>query len=273
MTIKRKTYIFCALVGITATCVLFRRVPTISHKSKGDAKVSDLIGRKGESMNASNKSTAPQRGELSMYTDPKEAMRKAARDPNWRSARYNESYLRIEARYGRFLLRSKWTPERKEQFKALLANNDVAVFQAALEESYDSDGKAIGSLIADTRTECEARLKAAMDSEEMQAFKQCQVEDNYQSPVADLTNAMRAQGIEISNDLEQTLLSAYASAAIEASMQNGAANVVGLGDQELAVLKAAQAATFHTILLTHISPILNEEQANAFIAAEVERTQ
>jgi hypothetical protein len=203
---------------------------------------------------------------------PRASMAKLWDDPDWRADRFNEAYLRVEARYGRFFQTLVgWSPERLEALKRQLANNDLALMRAGMLETYDSDGKATGDAVHQTEIGNEQQLKESLGDADYAAFDGLRKMDTYRESVSAIANSMRSKNVQVSNDMEESILRAYASAIQEAAQQASPIDIRQLNHDQLAALKGQQTNAFRILLLNRLSGVLNEKQISVFMEAEIEQ--
>jgi hypothetical protein len=204
-----------------------------------------------------------------------EAQRKARErlwtDDKWRAARYSEAYLHIEATFGKFFQALRWPPERIESLKRQMADNQLAVIHAALFEDYDSTGKEVGSSIRDAQIDGAQQMQAVLGPDNYEAYSHFQTMETCKDPVSAIANAMRSQGLEISDELESSLLGTYASATQEAAKQASSDDIIGLDDKQIAALRDQQTNAFRVLLMAKASKLLDQHQLDAFMSVEIEQ--
>jgi hypothetical protein len=200
------------------------------------------------------------------------SMAKLWDDADWRADRFNEAYLRVEARYGRFFQTLVgWSPERLEALKRQLANNDLALMRASMLETYDSQGKATGDAVHQAEIGNEQQLKESLGDADYAAFDDLRKMDTYRESVSAIANSMRSKNVQVSNDMEESILRAYASAIQEAAQQASPVDIRQLNHDQLTALKEQQTNAFRILLFNRLSGVLNEKQISAFMEAEMEQ--
>jgi hypothetical protein len=78
---------------------------------------------------------------------------------------------------------------------------------------------------------------------------------------------MRANGVDVSGNLEAPILTTYAIALNEAAAQASKVDPSSLSSTELEDLKLRQRHAFQLILLRRMSAVLDDTQLNAFMAS------
>ncbi len=198
------------------------------------------------------------------------------RDSAWRNARFNEAILRVEARYGRLFSRLKdWSPEQREALKRLLADNelrlilslqsDAPLTPAGIQTRFDA--------LSQTRTENDLRLREMMGEQDYAKLDSFERERASLESVSTIANAMRSNGVDVSGDLEDSLLKSYAAAMQDATREASKVDIRALKPEQLADLTQQQHRAFQLILLKRMSGVLEGKQLDAFMAAVIEQQE
>lgn len=193
-------------------------------------------------------------------------------DSDWRAHRFDEAYLGVEARYGRFFQKlAGWSPERLEALKRQLANNELELLRAAMLGASDTDPKAAGDALRSAEARNRQQLQESLGEADYATFDASAKMEPYRESVGSIVNAMRAKNAQISGDAEESILGAYATAMQEAVRQGGPVDPRQLSEGPFADLKRRQADAFRIILMKKLSGVLDERQLRVFMEAEIEQ--
>lgn len=182
--------------------------------------------------------------------------------------------MRVEVKFGRALQKLKgWSPERIEALKRQLANDELALMRSSMPDipaSNDQERKAVADSIQETAAHNLEQLRESMGDPDFTVFETAQKIEPYRDYMASVVNAMRANSIEVNGDMEESMLSAYASAVEQAAKQAGSVDFSNLDESQQAQLKSLQNQAFQSILVKQLSAILSEDQVRAFMIASAE---
>lgn len=192
-------------------------------------------------------------------------------DPVWRARQFDEAYLRVEARYGRFFQKlAGWSPDRLEALKRQLANNDLALMRAAMLAD-DSDGKFAGDAVRNAEAGNQQQLRELLGETGYAWFDASQKAEPYRESVGSIVDAMRAKSSPLSEDKQESVLGAYAAAMQEAAAQAAPVDPRQLTQDQLAALKRQQTEAFRARLMDKLSGVLDEAQLQVFMETEIEQ--
>ncbi len=193
-------------------------------------------------------------------------------DPNWRADRFNEAYLQVEARFGRFFQKlAGWPPERLEALKRQLADNDLALMRAAMTGAENPDPTAVGEALRAAEARNQQQLKEILGEAGYAEFDASQKTEPYRESVGSIVNTMRSQNAHVSDEAEESILGAYAAAIQEAACQAAPVDPRQLSEDQLSALRRQQKDAFRLILMNKLSGVLEGEQLRAFMEAEIEQ--
>lgn len=208
--------------------------------------------------------------------DAAQAARKLRDDPTWRAQRFNIAIIQVEARYGRFFgSLVGWSPERIEALKRQMASGDVALEQAALPQTLpitDEEQNAISAAMDATTAENARQLKDSLGDADYARFDASDKAQPYRDSVDSIANAMRSKNIQVSADLEESILGAYSNAVLEAAAKAEPVDMQSLSEAERSALRQKQQSAFRTVLLGKMSTVLDEQQLSVFLESELEQS-
>lgn len=176
-------------------------------------------------------------------------------DPDWTAREFAAAVVRVEARYGRFFGRLGWPADRIEALKRRLAADDLTLMKAALTAPAGGMTAEAARARQDEIERLMARQREALASDlggpDFARLESCEREEACRGVVGDMANAMRAQGVAVSGDVEERLVTEYAAA------QQAAAG----GDPH----------RLQQELIRRLSGVLSREQLDAFLASQLEQ--
>jgi hypothetical protein len=188
-----------------------------------------------------------------------------------RGHRLDEFILRVEGKYGQLFSRLKnWPPERREALKHRLAENELGLIRImqASDAPLTPEGVQIRTdalmKAVNENTRLLREMMGEADYEKLDSFER---ERSSKEPISTITNAMRANGVDVSGNLEASILTTYAIALNEAAAQASKVDPSSLSSTELEDLKLRQRHAFQLILLRRMSAVLDDTQLNAFMAS------
>jgi hypothetical protein len=192
------------------------------------------------------------------------------KDPSWRAARFNEAYIRVEQQYGRLLSRlPHLTAEKREQLISQLANNELNLAEASMPVALpmtEAESKQQADALQQAIKENEERVREVLDDSQFAAYETAVKADPYQGAVESLTNSMRANGLQINEDQQSKVLEAYAASCRVLAETPTTDGVPAGSEQDRQLRRAA----FQKELMRRLSGVLNEQQINALLQAEME---
>jgi hypothetical protein len=139
----------------------------------------------------------------------------------------------------------------------------------------DTDGVAfdMGESIMKTMQENSAALRDFMGDSDYAKLDAFEHNEPYREMVSGITNSMRANGVGINGDLEESILDAYGTAIRSAAEEASKAVLTGLNDVQIGQLHDEQMHSFHIALLRRMGAILNERQLNVFMQSQLEQQE
>jgi hypothetical protein len=201
-----------------------------------------------------------------------EFRRKLWEDADWRGRQFDDAYIRVEARYGRFIQKLVgWSPERVEKLKCLLANNELALMRAAMTGGNEAGGISPGDAIHEAESNNQQQLKRLLGDADYATFDASQKEEPYRDSVASIINAMRPMDAPVNEDTQEAILGAYAQAMQEAIRQTDPVDPQQLSKDQLAGIRKQQTDTFRVLLMNKLTGVMDETRLKAFIEAEIEQ--
>jgi hypothetical protein len=196
-------------------------------------------------------------------------------DAAWRTARFNEMILGVEAKYGRFFQKLKgWPPEKLEALKRQLAANEVAMLETIITNGNpvgDAATKALQQTIQDIAAKNQQLLRENVGDADFAKLDAVEKMEPYRESVGSITNAMRSKGVDVTGELDNSILAAYATAVQDAAREATPINMSSLSEEERAALKKQQAEAFRIRLLKQMSGVLDEKQLQIFMETEIEQ--
>lgn len=237
--------------------------PTAQSRPMRDSNGDTLTNATNQSQPSRNRVTHPESSPL-------------RNDPPERAARFNQAILGIERTYGKFFERTEsWSPERREALKRQLALNQLALMDAiSLQHSpiNEEQSTAQAQSLQQALAENEQNLRAFLGSEydEFDGFEKSRT---YATTVADITNAMRAKGAQVSDQTEQKILNGYAAAMAAAANEAKAVDPQRLTESQRTELRQRQHRAVQLQLIQHLTGVMEAQQLDSFLEAYLEQQE
>jgi hypothetical protein len=194
-------------------------------------------------------------------------------NPDWRAARFDEAYLQVEARYGRFFQHLQgWSPERVEALKRQLADQSVAMLRVAT-TTFPADGAtaSLGEAINQVRANNEVQLKATLTDEEYRDYEETERMETNRETVSNIMNTLRARGVVLDPVQEEAVLRTYANTLHEFATGASASPLPQVPRDQAADAHSQQIEAFNGGLMRQMSTVLTETQLKSFMEAYLEQ--
>ncbi|MFA5262878.1 MAG: hypothetical protein WC378_03565 [Opitutaceae bacterium] len=282
---KRKIYIVFAISCLGA---LF----WLGYQNQ---RLNDDLGRTQAVLNASKRESEAHKRFMSEHSEPARATNpaplpsspltaSAARtayvkpkiDAAWRAARVSETILRVEAKYGRFLLKLiDWPPEKLEALKRDLALNEVAILEAILtigKPASEAGLNALQQTVRDLAAKNQELLKESLGEVDYSKLDAAEKMEPYRKAIDPIANAMRSKGVDVTEELGNSILAAYVAATQDAAREATPVDPKTLSPEEFAALKKQQTEAFRVRLLNKMSGVLDAKQLQIFMETVIEQS-
>jgi hypothetical protein len=198
-------------------------------------------------------------------------------DPDRQAAQFSQTVVDVERKYGRFFQHlGDWPPERREALKHQLALNQLAIMQAIVpkrlpmtEEQLTAQGEALRKVQVDN----EQHLRGILGEADYHQFEGFEKTRAYVTTVDDIANAMRAKGVRVSDEMEQSILSGYAAAMAATAAKAKDVNPRQLTEAQRAELRERQHRELQLQLLKQLSGVLEERDLNSLLESYIEQQE
>lgn len=135
----------------------------------------------------------------------------------------------------------------------------------------ETETKALGDAVQATLVENQKTLKESLGETDYAKFDAFEKTEPYRQSIGSIANAMRSKGVEITGDLQESLLSAYGRAIQESTDAANNTAVSSLTEAQRLELKKQQMQAFRVRLLKQMSGVLDEHQLQIFMETELEQ--
>ncbi|HEY1792432.1 MAG TPA: hypothetical protein VGG34_05905 [Opitutaceae bacterium] len=202
--------------------------------------------------------------------------RKHLLEPAVQADRRQRSKLKVELRYGRLFALLNLDPEKRRQLEDLLIKYDLAkmvdAFPSTSAETKEEATQRLASL-QQTRLDEAQEIAATLGDDAAKGYSDYESSYPYRDSIESIADLMRANGAQVDEGTQESILSAYARVTSEVS---SAASQDATNDQlaqmsadQLAALRAGQKERFDEQLASAMSQVLAPDQFQAFMAAEL----